>query len=96
VIQFKLAERWRIHKYHKYALAGPHQQHCKQVGEWVTMNELPAIKGPAPVVTGPGPGYRNGYVPETTDLKPLLIGIHQAIKDLSKAMGTLLKNYGIK
>jgi len=52
VIQFQKNDRWHVHKYQPYKIAG--ENVMKPSGNWTVVNELPE---PPFIVTGPGGDY---------------------------------------
>ena len=102
VIQFKKKDHWLINKYQKYpikqigsdggSLLGPMNTlpgivQCRPSGKWTTLYELPE---PAPVLTGPGEEYDEGFTPETSEL---LGKLQKALNCINQAIECLIRHF---
>jgi len=104
VVQFKRENqcRWVIHKYQKYPIKqigsdgnsfvspmkdlSPIGQYHSS-GKWIPLNELPE---PAPIVTGPGREYDQGYTPETSEL---WLNLQKALNVVNVAIECLVRHF---
>jgi len=86
VVQFYKDQLWHINKYRLYGVVAK-QVHCKPIGEWTTVNQLPQ---PAAVVTGPG-GQYDKQIDLNTAYFNLLRALQNALKSTTVILEQLLK-----
>lgn len=85
VLQYKLADKWYIHKY-RYWLTITETPGSNIPFEWHELNPLPEAP---PVVTGPGGDYDKTVIINTVDA---LAKINGLIQKLTQSVGKLLKS----
>ncbi len=84
VIQFKVGDKWHIHK-HRYYAAITTVGKALPLSDWQVVNELPQ---PPAVVIGPGDDYDMPFNPKVADL---LEKLRNALKSTSQVAEGLLK-----